>query len=124
MIAYLGLSSGRLYERPHDGTRPVLVLDPDNAEDMTAVMDAYAALRARLPRVEAFTEAVRTFLPKPIPPDPGMAARVTAGGVQWARDTDGWWWPLVSSLHIPTRRIWDDLCARYPDLTIEGGDES
>lgn len=124
MIAYL--LNGRLYETPHREPvpgRPVLVLDPDNAEDMAAFGKAYhQALSFPFDPTEALTVAVRTFLPKTTPPDPGMAARVTAGGFQWARSTTGWWWPLTD--REPRAYGWDDLCAKYPDLVVEDGDES
>ena len=123
MIAYLGLSTGRLYEQPYDGTRPVLVLDPDNAEEMEALGKAYhQALSFPFDPTEALTAAVRVLLPKPTPPDPGMAARVFAGGMQWAKSTTGWWWPLTD--RDSCGYDWKGLYARYPDLVIEGGDES
>lgn len=126
MIAYLGLSTGRLYEQPYDGTRPVLVLDPDNAEEMAALDKAYhQALSFPFDPTEALTAAVRSLLPipaPPVPPEPGMAARVTADGMQWAKSTSGWWWPLT---YGESRAYdWEDLCAKYPDLTVEDGDES
>ena len=123
MIAYLGLSTGRLYEQPYDGTRPVLALDPDNAEDMAALGKAYhQALKFPFDPTEALNAAVRLLLPKPTPPEPGMAARVTAGGFQWAKSTSGWWWPLT---YGESRAYdWEDLYAKYPDLVIEGGEES
>ena len=119
MIAHLGLD-GYLYLSPSNSTRPVLALDPDNAEDMAAFAKE---LRVRvLVNAHDVENTVRSLLPKTTPPEPGMAARVTAGGMQWARSTTGWWWPLTD--RDSRGYDWEDLYAKCPDLTIEGGDES
>lgn len=103
--------------------KPVLVLDPDDAEQMRALYRAYltAALVADKHDAHAMAAAVRSMLEpeSEFPPEPGMDARVIAGGWQWAQSTTRFWWPLTPDISgAPEPRRWPDLCRDFGPVEI------
>ena len=103
--------------------RPLVVIDPDSAEDCERLAKAWSGLRyAELGdkpmRLNAYRAqaALREFAtptpPKPDEPQNRYAVVLDADDVEWVRSRDGFWAHVRQEAHGMTRwstRSWDDI---------------
>lgn len=104
----------------HDDCRPVLVLDPDDAEQMEHLVNSFLEERdrSRDPYWADMAAAVRSLLPTRTPDEPtDLAARVRdKDGYEWVKAvTSGWWFPLASDR---SGRPWSGLCEHHGPVEI------
>lgn len=91
-------------EASHLNCRPVVVIDPDNAEHVAALHDALVGDNWYGSR-GYLQAALRSLVPPPRPPEPkGWGAVV--------KDENGWYWVLVS----PETRAWHNAGASHPRM--------